>query len=131
VTLVVDDYGTGYSSLGYLRDLKEIRGLKLDRSFVTRLDVDRRAEAIVSSTITLARSLRLDLIAEGVETESVRDRLTQLGCELAQGYLFSRPVPAESLPLATMSRHTAPRRRRVHAGTRVAGGSRGPVTTPW
>jgi diguanylate cyclase (GGDEF)-like protein len=131
VTLVVDDYGTGYSSLGYLRDLKEIRGLKLDRSFVTRLDVDRRAEAIVSSTITLARSLRLDLIAEGVETESVRDRLTQLGCELAQGYLFSRPVPAESLPLSAMSRRAPHRRHSARTGVKVAGGSRGPVSTPW
>jgi len=98
VRLQVDDYGTGYSSLGYLRDLSEISGLKLDRSFVTRLDVDPRSQAIVESTVGLARSLGLTVVAEGVETEPVRDRLAALGCELAQGLLFSAPVPAERLP---------------------------------
>ncbi len=57
MSLVVDDYGTGFSSLGYLRDLRDIRGLKLDRSFVTRLDADPRAGAIVESTINLAHAL--------------------------------------------------------------------------
>src|ERR671920_2627026 len=87
VRLQVDDYGTGYSSLGYLRDLSEISGLKLDRAFVTRLDVDPRSQAIVQSTVELARRLGLSLVAEGVETTAVRDRLAHLGCELAQGYL--------------------------------------------
>jgi diguanylate cyclase (GGDEF)-like protein len=97
VSLVIDDYGTGYSSLGYLRDLRDIRGLKLDRSFVTHLDADPRAEAIVESTITLAHSLGMAVVAEGVETVTVRDRLAAFGCEVAQGYLFSRPVPAEEI----------------------------------
>jgi EAL domain-containing protein (putative c-di-GMP-specific phosphodiesterase class I) len=97
VSLVIDDYGTGYSSLGYLRDLRDIRGLKLDRSFVTHLDADRRAEAIVESTVTLAHSLGMAVVAEGVETMAVRDRLADFGCEVAQGYLFSRPVPAEEI----------------------------------
>lgn len=96
VGIVVDDYGTGYSSLGYLRDLTGIRGLKLDRSFVTHLDVDRRARAIVASTITLARDLGLTVVAEGVETSQVRDVLVELGCEFAQGYHFARPMSAHA-----------------------------------
>jgi EAL domain-containing protein (putative c-di-GMP-specific phosphodiesterase class I) len=101
VSLVVDDYGTGFSSLGYLRDLRDIRGLKLDRSFVTRLDADRRAGAIVESTINLAHALGMHVVAEGVETAPVRDRLAELGCEFAQGFLFSPPVPAGELDLGT------------------------------
>jgi len=99
VQILVDDYGTGYSSLGYLRDLHEISGLKLDRTFVTHLADDARAVAIVESTIRMARSLGLKVIAEGVETEAVRERLVDLGCDLAQGYLFARPAPADELDL--------------------------------
>ena len=99
ITMFVDDYGTGYSSLSYLLDLHELGSLKLDRSFVTALDRDRRAEAIVASTIARAASLDLELVAEGVETAEVRDRLTELGCLLAQGYFFSRPVPADQVAL--------------------------------
>jgi EAL domain-containing protein (putative c-di-GMP-specific phosphodiesterase class I) len=97
VSLVIDDYGTGYSSLGYLRDLRDIRGLKLDRSFVTHMDADPRAEAIVESTVTLAHSLGMAVVAEGVETAPVRDRLAALGCELAQGFLFCHAVPADEI----------------------------------
>jgi EAL domain-containing protein (putative c-di-GMP-specific phosphodiesterase class I) len=97
ITIVVDDYGTGYSSLAYLRDLRTIGGLKLDRSFVTHLDTDPRARAIVESTVALARSLDLALVAEGVETEVVRDHLASLGCEFGQGFLFSRPCPPDAL----------------------------------
>lgn len=99
VSLVVDDYGTGFSSLAYLRDLHDVRGLKLDRSFVTHLDVDPRSEAIVESTINLAHALGMQVVAEGVETAAVRDRLAGFGCELAQGYLFSAPAPAGELVL--------------------------------
>ncbi|MET0687309.1 MAG: EAL domain-containing protein [Solirubrobacteraceae bacterium] len=102
VGIHVDDYGTGYSSLSYLRDLHELRGLKLDRSFVGRLEADERTQAIVAATIALARSLGLELVAEGVETTAARDRLAQLGCEYAQGYLFARPSPGELMPLGTI-----------------------------
>jgi EAL domain-containing protein (putative c-di-GMP-specific phosphodiesterase class I) len=108
VGLVIDDYGTGYSSLGYLRDLQDIRGLKLDRSFVAHLDTEPRSLAIVESTIDLAHALGMHVVAEGVETPGVRDRLVELGCEFAQGYLFARPLPAGELgphlsaPLATV-----------------------------
>jgi diguanylate cyclase (GGDEF)-like protein len=99
VSLVVDDYGTGFSSLGYLRDLRDIRGLKLDRSFVTNMDADGRAHAIVASTINLARALGMHVVAEGVETGAVRDRLAALGCDLAQGHLFGRALPADEVDL--------------------------------
>jgi EAL domain-containing protein (putative c-di-GMP-specific phosphodiesterase class I) len=99
VGLVIDDYGTGYSSLGYLRDLHDIRGLKLDRSFVTALDTEPRSAAIVDSTIKLAHSLGMHVVAEGVESLGVRDRLADLGCEYAQGFLFARPVPGDELDL--------------------------------
>jgi EAL domain-containing protein (putative c-di-GMP-specific phosphodiesterase class I) len=99
VSLVIDDYGTGFSSLGYLRDLRDIRGLKLDRSFVTPLDADPRAGAIVESTVDLAHALGMQVVAEGVETAPGRDRLAGLGCELGQGYLFSAPLPADELDL--------------------------------
>lgn len=99
VGLWVDDYGTGYSSLGYLRDLEGIAGIKLDRSFVAQIDLDRRARAIVASTIALATALDLEVVAEGVETPAVRDILADLGCRTAQGYLFSRPLPAAELDL--------------------------------
>ena len=70
VSLVVDDYGTGFSSLGYLRDLHDIRGLKLDRSFVGPMTTDPRAAAIVESTINLAHALGMHVVAEGVETDA-------------------------------------------------------------
>jgi diguanylate cyclase (GGDEF)-like protein len=99
VSLVVDDYGTGFSTLGYLRDLRDVRGLKLDRSFVTNLDQDPRSEAIVESTINLAHALGMVVVAEGVETAAVRDRLVAFGCELAQGHLFSVALPVKQLRL--------------------------------
>ena len=99
VSLVVDDYGTGFSSLGYLRDLHDIRGLKLDRSFVGPMTTDPRAAAIVESTINLAHALGMHVVAEGVETDPVRARLADLGCELAQGFLFCPAMPADQVPL--------------------------------
>jgi diguanylate cyclase len=97
VALMIDDYGTGYSSLGYLRDLRDVRGLKLDRSFVSRMDSDPRAAAIVESTIGLAHSLGMHVVAEGVESAAVRDLLRGMDCEYAQGFFFSAPAPADEL----------------------------------
>jgi EAL domain-containing protein (putative c-di-GMP-specific phosphodiesterase class I) len=102
VAIAVDDYGTGYSSLAYLRELTGITALKIDRAFVTDLDRDPRAQAIVSSTVTLAESLGLKLVAEGVETEKVRDRLAHLGCSHAQGYLFGRPCQASAVEFGVL-----------------------------
>ncbi len=91
VSLAIDDYGTGYSSLAYVRRLP-VSELKIDRSFVVGV-ADSHADAmIVHSTIELAHSLNFKVVAEGVETEAVSNRLRELGCDIAQGYLYSRPL---------------------------------------
>jgi diguanylate cyclase (GGDEF)-like protein len=98
--VAIDDYGTGYSSLAYLAKLP-VHDLKLDQSFIQTMDGDsvaaRRAASIVTSTIALARGLGLGFIAEGVETATSLDQLTELGCETVQGYYLSRPLPATDL----------------------------------
>jgi diguanylate cyclase (GGDEF)-like protein len=105
IRLAVDDYGTGYSSLAYLQDLP-VDDLKLDRSFVMRSTTDPRSAAIVASTVGLAHSLRMKIIAEGVETAEALDLLIEAGCDVAQGYHLARPQPAEQLA-AWLDRHWA------------------------
>ena len=95
IRLSIDDFGTGYSSLSYLKRLP-VNEIKIDRSFVMNMDKDDDDAIIVRSTIDLARNLGLEVVAEGVETEQIWNRLSSLGCTLAQGYYLSRPVrPAE------------------------------------
>jgi diguanylate cyclase (GGDEF)-like protein/PAS domain S-box-containing protein len=99
VRLVLDDFGTGYSSLSYLTRLP-LDVLKVDRSFVDGLGSESRDTAITEAIIAMSRALSLDVVAEGVETpEHVRE-LSRLGCGLAQGWHFSRAVPAEEITLA-------------------------------
>ncbi|HEY3267316.1 MAG TPA: EAL domain-containing protein [Armatimonadota bacterium] len=94
VRLSIDDFGTGYSSLSYLRQLP-VHEVKIDRSFVTRMDGhDEEDAAIVRAVIDLAHNLRKKVVAEGVETESVWNLLKMLGCDAAQGFLMGRPMPA-------------------------------------
>ncbi len=96
IRVSIDDFGTGYSSLAHLRRLP-VDEIKVDRSFVSGMDRDEDDATIVRSTIELGRSLGLDVVAEGVETQAVWDRLAALGCTYAQGYHLSRPVPAGEL----------------------------------
>jgi diguanylate cyclase len=98
VEISIDDFGTGYSSLSYLRDLP-VDEIKLDRTFIFPMADDARAAALVASTIDLAHSLGLRMVAEGVDTEVAFTELTRLGCDEAQGYYISRPVPAAELEL--------------------------------
>ncbi len=94
VQLSIDDFGTGYSSLAYLKKLP-VQELKIDREFVMNLDSDADDLNIVRSTIDMAHALGKSVVAEGVETEVVATLLADLGCDAAQGYLFSRPLGAE------------------------------------
>jgi len=96
VRLAIDDFGTGYSSLSYLRQLP-VRELKIDQSFVTNLLTDEQDEVIVRSTIDLGHNLGLEVVAEGVESEAVLDRLRSFGCDVAQGYCISRPLTPKRL----------------------------------
>jgi diguanylate cyclase (GGDEF)-like protein len=91
VRISVDDYGTGYSSLAYLQDLP-VDELKLDRVFISKMDTDSRAAAIVVSTISLAHSLSLPLVAEGVESAAAMNALAVAGCDYVQGYFVARPL---------------------------------------
>jgi EAL domain-containing protein (putative c-di-GMP-specific phosphodiesterase class I) len=93
VRLVLDDFGTGYSSLSYLKHLP-LDTIKIDRTFIAGID-DAADRSIVEAVIALAHGLGIGVVAEGIETESQADRLRELGCDLGQGYLFSRPVPGE------------------------------------
>jgi diguanylate cyclase (GGDEF)-like protein/PAS domain S-box-containing protein len=92
VRLAIDDFGTGYSSLDYLRSFRVCR-LKIDQCFINDVTTSADAAAIVRATVGLAHELGIEVIAEGVETAEQRDFLLSVGCELAQGYYFGRPVP--------------------------------------
>jgi EAL domain-containing protein (putative c-di-GMP-specific phosphodiesterase class I) len=96
VQIAMDDFGTGYSSLSSLRRLP-IDVLKIDRSFVATLGGAERDDAVVEAVIRLAEALGLSVVAEGIERPEQTVRLRQLGCHLGQGYLFSRPVPADAI----------------------------------
>ena len=94
--LSIDDFGTGYSNLGYLKKF-EVEYLKIDQSFVRRMEQNPEDLLIVKAIIQLSSSLGLETIAEGVETESAANILRELGCKMAQGYLWSRPLPAREI----------------------------------
>src|SRR6202158_2499488 len=96
VRLDIDDFGTGYSSLSRLQRFP-VDALKIDRAFVSRIDADLATHEIVRVIVMLAHGLHLKVVAEGVETQAQVDLLKDIGCELAQGYFYSKPVSAEAI----------------------------------
>ena len=112
IELALDDFGTGYSSFAYLKDF-EISYLKADRAFVSGLTERRRDYAVCEAMVAMAHKLAIRIIAEGVETEAQHDLLAAAGCDYAQGYLYSRPVPAADFELMFFGegRRTAPKIR--------------------
>jgi diguanylate cyclase (GGDEF)-like protein len=96
VNLSIDDFGTGYSSLSHLARMPA-NEVKIDRSFVQGLESDVEYEAVVRSAIDMGHSLGMKVVAEGIETEAAAQRLNAFGCDIAQGYLYARPMPCEAL----------------------------------
>jgi EAL domain-containing protein (putative c-di-GMP-specific phosphodiesterase class I) len=94
VLISIDDYGTGFSSLGYLRDLR-VHALKLDKSFVVDLETREPNRVIVESTVQMAHALGLQVVAEGVETEWVKNYLQSIDYDIGQGYWFAKPMSAD------------------------------------
>jgi EAL domain-containing protein (putative c-di-GMP-specific phosphodiesterase class I) len=99
VGLSLDDFGTGHSSLAYLKRLP-LDEVKIDRSFVAGMSEDENDAVIVRSTIDLARNLGLRVVAEGVETAEIMDTLAELRCDVAQGYVISRPLDLQALSVS-------------------------------
>ena len=108
IRLSIDDFGTGYSSLAYLRQLP-VDEIKIDRSFVIGMEVEAGDAVIVRSTVDLGRNLGLEVVAEGVETLEIWERLRELGCNTAQGYFLGRPMPAEQMSDWLRARRSADR----------------------
>jgi diguanylate cyclase (GGDEF)-like protein/PAS domain S-box-containing protein len=98
VGIAIDDFGTGYSSLSYLKNLP-ITKLKIDKSFIDNVPDERESVAITKTIISLAKNLDLEIIAEGVETKAQLDFLVKEGCELIQGYYYSKPLPVEDMTI--------------------------------
>lgn len=98
IRLAIDDFGTGYSSMSYLSQLP-LNTLKIDRSFINRIGVSGGDEAIVRTILSLARTLRLSVTCEGIETQEQLTYLQELGCDLGQGYLMHKPLPSEQIEI--------------------------------
>jgi len=103
--LSIDDFGTGYSSLSRLQRFP-VDILKIDRAFISRMDSDLETHEIVRIVVMLAHNLGLKVIAEGVETQEQVELLKHIGCEMAQGYLFSKPVRAEAIQQLLIAQHS-------------------------
>jgi predicted signal transduction protein with EAL and GGDEF domain len=97
IRLAIDDFGAGYAGLGYLRDCK-VDALKIDRSFVAGLGTSAEDAAMIRAVLDVAGSLGLDVTAEGIESQEQLEQLRTMGCTRGQGYIFSRPLPAEEVP---------------------------------
>ena len=97
IHIAIDDFGTGYSSLAYLHKLP-FDCLKIDRTFVQKMEKENLDTSIVAAIINMTRGMKVDLVAEGIETSEQAQMLTSLNCPQGQGFLFSRPVPFEEWP---------------------------------
>jgi EAL domain-containing protein (putative c-di-GMP-specific phosphodiesterase class I) len=106
----LDDYGTGYASIAYLRQMP-LHELKLDRSFVSNLESDAVAQSFFTSTVTLAHTLGLRVVAEGIETQEIWDAARNAGCDIGQGYFFARPMTADDFTSNVLARNPAPTQR--------------------
>jgi predicted signal transduction protein with EAL and GGDEF domain len=102
VTFSLDDFGTGYSSLASLKNLP-VQSLKIDQSFVRDMVTDDRDASIVRAAIELGHNFKMDIVAEGVESQNVRELLTGLECDYVQGFHLARPMPAPSFSIGTRS----------------------------
>jgi EAL domain-containing protein (putative c-di-GMP-specific phosphodiesterase class I) len=107
VRIAIDDFGTGFSSLEQLRRFP-IDVIKVDRSFIQGVEKDAKSATITANVTSLAHALGLSAVAEGVETTGQLDSARELGCDIAQGYLFARPSPPEAITRLLRSRHDAP-----------------------
>jgi EAL domain-containing protein (putative c-di-GMP-specific phosphodiesterase class I) len=127
VKLSIDDFGTGYSSLAHLTRLS-VDEIKIDRSFVMGMSTNASDAQIVRSTVVLAHNLGLSVVAEGVETEEARDQLLAQGCDCAQGYFLSRPLPPEQFEAWIQQHLTSmpPKPQLVDAESLLDGGNGGP-----
>ena len=96
ISLTIDDFGTGYSSLSYLKHFP-VKTLKIDLSFIRDMTKSKKDRKMVASIIALAHNLDIQVVAEGVETEEQLNILKDFGCNIVQGFLFSKPVSAESM----------------------------------
>ena len=104
VRVIIDDFGTGYSSLSRLESFS-VDYIKIDRSFVGRLEEETGAAVLIEAMIDLSHALGIEVIAEGVETAGQLERLREMGCDIAQGYYFSRPQPSEAIQVLLEKQH--------------------------
>jgi EAL domain-containing protein (putative c-di-GMP-specific phosphodiesterase class I) len=96
ITIAIDDFGTGYSNLGYLRDFNATK-LKIDRSFITSLCVAEHDEPLVKAIISMAASMGMEIVAEGIEDEATLKKVIAMGCNIGQGYYWSKPIPEDAI----------------------------------
>jgi diguanylate cyclase (GGDEF)-like protein len=95
--IALDDFGTGYNSLSYLNSLPAT-SLKIDRSFVTGMNKSQTGEKVIASILSLAQTIKIDTITEGIETEEQKENVLKMGCSYAQGFLFAKPMPPKEMP---------------------------------
>lgn len=120
VFIALDDFGVGFSSLSQIRELPPVDVIKVDRSFTAGLGRNESDAAVVNAVLSLARSLGLTAVAEGIETADQRDRLQGLGCELGQGFYFARPAPAAEIELLLADEAARPSATAPGSGEAVA-----------